>query len=80
MNTPIEQTCALIRQANRIVAFSGAGISTEAAAMLFMKSERNAPAAITTKTSCRSELPEARTRKSATLVLTPVRYKPCAST
>jgi len=30
MNTPIEQTCALIRQANRIVAFSGAGISTEA--------------------------------------------------
>jgi len=30
MNTSIEQACALIREANRIVAFSGAGISTEA--------------------------------------------------
>lgn len=30
MNTSIEQACAIIREANRIVAFSGAGISTEA--------------------------------------------------
>jgi len=30
MNTSIEQAVALIREANRIVAFSGAGISTEA--------------------------------------------------
>jgi NAD-dependent deacetylase len=30
MNTAIEQACALIRESNRIVAFSGAGISTEA--------------------------------------------------
>src|SRR5215510_2872522 len=30
MNTPIEQAVTLIREANRIVAFSGAGISTEA--------------------------------------------------
>ncbi len=30
MTTPIEQAVALIRQSNRIVAFSGAGISTEA--------------------------------------------------
>src|SRR5262245_16399941 len=30
MNTSFEQACALIRDANRIVAFSGAGISTEA--------------------------------------------------